>query len=430
MRKYIFSTSYFYNFLSIVLSLEIILVFFLYAGVFKAAPYFSTLNSYLDLTILFGFPLLTLAVLGLLLKKRIKLPKEQAIYLCGFVVFCTWSLVSYLLAGPNDDSTKKLMQLALIGGSSIVIIKGYFNDYNKILRFLIISVVVGFIFGLYELFLVSSHSSVSPLGGDGGYQWLSRITFISFVIALVYLLHVDKLSTKIILIFVIFVTFFGMLHGGARQAIFAIFVSLLYIIYISLPYFVIKRFNLKKILVYSVSIISFVIIVATAFYTQIADLLDTRGANRVINFVNIIYTEGPKSVVELSNRSIVFRDALSLFKENPIFGVGFGSFREHASSQVWSHPHNVILELLSELGLIGFILFLFMIVPVILCLLNIKHIKHAPHLKALAVLIVGYMAMMMSSGDLGTNRLLFAFCTFFLIAYDQEKTRRKYFLIP
>ena len=55
-----------------------------------------------------------------------------------------------------------------------------------------------------------------------------------------------------------------------------------------------------------------------------------------------------------------------VFKENPYFGVGLKKFRDHCVSKeikydpkkehpvCTTHPHNYIIEILSELGLFGF----------------------------------------------------------------------------
>lgn len=66
-----------------------------------------------------------------------------------------------------------------------------------------------------------------------------------------------------------------------------------------------------------------------------------------------------------SGRIVLYERAWELFKENPIFGIGWGQFIQVTSGQLLSRDlsvHNVYLQLLTETGLVGFIL---IIVPLI-----------------------------------------------------------------
>ena len=55
----------------------------------------------------------------------------------------------------------------------------------------------------------------------------------------------------------------------------------------------------------------------------------------------------------------IWKDALNKFKKNPVLGSGFGiSYHDTISNQTWVHPHNIILEILTELGIVGFCIFL------------------------------------------------------------------------
>src|SRR5699024_7296327 len=67
-----------------------------------------------------------------------------------------------------------------------------------------------------------------------------------------------------------------------------------------------------------------------------------------------------------SGRTILYEKALNLFYENPILGIGWKEFKQLTygllSSTSGSHPHNIYIQLLVELGIIGFLLF---VIPVI-----------------------------------------------------------------
>lgn len=62
-----------------------------------------------------------------------------------------------------------------------------------------------------------------------------------------------------------------------------------------------------------------------------------------------------------SGRTVLYREAWQYFLDNPIFGMGWRQFREHSlgliSNNFYFHPHNMYLQLLSELGILGFLFF-------------------------------------------------------------------------
>lgn len=63
-----------------------------------------------------------------------------------------------------------------------------------------------------------------------------------------------------------------------------------------------------------------------------------------------------------SGRFVLFKRSWELFLEKPIWGIGWRQFRLQSlnliSSKVTYHPHNMYLQLLSEMGILGFIFFM------------------------------------------------------------------------
>lgn len=59
-------------------------------------------------------------------------------------------------------------------------------------------------------------------------------------------------------------------------------------------------------------------------------------------------------------RLVIWNNAINRFKENPLFGVGYGSEYHNEILKIdHSHPHSIIFQLLAETGLIGFGIFSF-----------------------------------------------------------------------
>jgi len=97
-------------------------------------------------------------------------------------------------------------------------------------------------------------------------------------------------------------------------------------------------------------------------------LFSVKGKNLRYRFLNILTTseetitfiiKGDSGAYKSINRLSLWQDAISKFKLNPIFGVGFGTQYFHQiKKEKRSHPHNIILQFLVETGIIGFTLFL------------------------------------------------------------------------
>lgn len=62
-----------------------------------------------------------------------------------------------------------------------------------------------------------------------------------------------------------------------------------------------------------------------------------------------------------NGRSSLYKYALELFLESPIFGIGWRGFQDltlgFVMQDIASHPHNIYIQLLTELGIVGFLLF-------------------------------------------------------------------------
>lgn len=84
-----------------------------------------------------------------------------------------------------------------------------------------------------------------------------------------------------------------------------------------------------------------------------------------------------KGVIAESGRDVLFREALIEFTSSPYIGVGLGKYskKEQENKPQWSnsvkansilirnYPHNIVLEILTELGLVGIILFIVLLMP-------------------------------------------------------------------
>jgi O-antigen ligase len=96
-----------------------------------------------------------------------------------------------------------------------------------------------------------------------------------------------------------------------------------------------------------------------------------------------------------------------------MIGVGIGGFSYiYNRSDMRLYPHNIFLEILSELGVLGMFLFTFMILfSLKVALNNIKETNNVNYYLNLGILL-NFIFMFLNSqfsGDINDNRLLFTF---------------------
>ena len=102
--------------------------------------------------------------------------------------------------------------------------------------------------------------------------------------------------------------------------------------------------------------------------------------------------EYPKTIKDLSIIKQKFYDthwgahyltALEMFKEKPVIGYGYNSFRQECKrfhyinshsvkNRCSTHPHNYIIQLLAETGIIGLILYLLFLMSIFIKSIKIK----------------------------------------------------------
>jgi O-antigen ligase len=109
----------------------------------------------------------------------------------------------------------------------------------------------------------------------------------------------------------------------------------------------------------------------------------------------------------VNERFTYYQSAFSVFLEHPFIGVGFGGWpMSHGLEDISLHPHNIFLEILSEMGFIGFALFI-ALVYLIFRKLKFSFIFSTPELTSVTLLTIFSFINAQKTGDLHDNLLLF-----------------------
>ena len=184
-------------------------------------------------------------------------------------------------------------------------------------------------------------------------MWLTKIIF--FLFLYLYLKNdLKKRNKNFFKILVIFALFFSTIFiSGERMALILSFFTIL-ILVTGLLY---EKFLSIKQMVYIILLISFTIIIFFIYDPIIFNRSIISSIEKIINWKS-------------SDYGIVWESAYMVWIKSPIIGSGFHTYREACdalivygshdnpiSSGVCFHPHNISLELLSELGVLGFIFF-------------------------------------------------------------------------
>lgn len=289
-----------------------------------------------------------------------------------FFRFCLLSLSIFFILDTKDDVSdinKKILLLILIILSLFIIFDSYFQFFTgkNLLGFEINFSRISSIFGS-ELILGSFLLKLLPI--------------------IFFLIFYSKIQTKkyYLALTVFFSFYFSVIYLAAGRTPF-----FLMLLFIFLSIFFIK--DLRKILYSSLLILLFFIF--SIFLFEFGKL---NPGNRIFiktfnQITNNFYSQKEHKVLnkkknELSNNINIFSTdhqghyilAYELFKKNPVWGIGPKGFRNYCRSVKYdppigicsTHPHNFLIQIISETGLIGLIFYLSSITFIILKLLTVS----------------------------------------------------------
>lgn len=244
----------------------------------------------------------------------------------------------------------------------------FLKMYTVIMLFLILDLIFQFLTGKdifgYEFFKDNN----DRLSGFFGYEYVAG-AYISKSLFLIFLLNLgfifqNKIKNIFNVIFIILIIIILFLVGERAAIVITIFSSFIYAFLI---------FDTLKSKIISLTFFSFLIVIITYFisinFQKKNIFLKTKeqfGIENNIYDAKIVFNHIGNSVY-----FNMFNTSLEIFRNNKVFGSGLRTFRficqnttirdgENKKKGTCStHPHNIYLEILSELGLILFSIFIF-----------------------------------------------------------------------
>ena len=239
------------------------------------------------------------------------------------------------------------------------------------------------------------------------------------LVALSYFIK-NKYSNPLIILLILLIICISFMIGERANFI-KLFISIL------LVSFIILRINFFK----KISIICFALLsLGTIFYSN--DDLKKRYYNQISGIYSV---DGFKKYFKKSQYGAHQNTAYEIFKDNLLFGVGLKNFREESKKNIYenleyektnerqaTHPHQIHLELLSEIGLIGYILFLILIFFSIIISIKNYLVKQNPYQLSCIIFIISSLIPLIPSGSIFSTFYggIFWFSFGLMISYNKN----------
>ena len=382
---------------SFLCSFELPFVLFVFSAGLKGIPFVALLPFDISTVMLmWSF------IAGMIVILRCGLYIHGLYLIYAAVVFFLWAGISLFwspseLYGPEKFLRMVTLDFWAIVGSALVIAR----SSRRLHRFLVIIIVIGTLSATVAVIQYFLWPGLNAAFRVGNYIGQSRLFSASALLAFIFwLMPRPQQENQIFLLTAFFISMFALFIAGARGPLFSLTIALL------LPFtrgIVIYR---KRVLLKRWAFLGAVLcLICLAILVQYALISD--GTLRALARINVLITEEDGGA-SAGRRLEFWAKAVHFLSYSPLWGSGLGSWAiMHIAKDQRSHPHNIVLEILVELGIFGLLLFVGLLA---LSLFYCAAFRTWTNRDAIAAvcLFVAMLLGAMTSSDLGENRDLFA----------------------
>lgn len=378
-------------------------------------------------------------------EKKIFFLKNKLIII--LLLFSTYITIRSLFAEPFLPSFKS--SITYYRFPIFIVMMWYFiENYEKYIKFFFFISFFGFIFVLvdtyfqfflgYDFFLFEKGNNrlTGPFGDElivGSY--VSRV--LPFIVSL-YLIYFKKFDKKIIFI-IIFSLIICLLSGERTSFALALFYSA--------GIFFLFQFNRKFIIF--ISFISIFISLSFLLFTYQKNIFDRVYISPLKSSGILKSNESDLNTIGKVNDRFTYLtpahehhilSAYKIFKKNIFFGSGVKTYRYRCKDpdvyinfmSCTTHPHNSLIQILSETGLIGFSFFLLIFIILLKEFINIIKFKFKKdfvfnyyHLSQISLLLGFFQIFLiiLPSGNIFNNwiSIVYYLPVGFYLAYKNKK---------
>jgi len=337
-------------------------------------------------------PLIFLAFLVVRYKTKIILPEYKDKYsLILISLFSTICLLSLLWSSNTTYGLNKLWGIVLIiiplTGSYLILDKLYGYRLLKVLFFWLVFIGILLTIIFFATHPFSYKNSLNELGySHVGY---GRLISYAFILSLVNILLKIELSTSRILVAAFLGS--GLVLSGLRGAWISVIISTIFFL-LNQDTNVIKNYAFRIVLV--IPIIVLIILIQPKYYQNIE--------KRIANLKSIVVANSNFDG-SINARMQAYEVSYNMFLDKPFTGRGIGGFnivyKNKKLPQAIEYPHNMLVEVLVELGLVGFSLLM------LLFWLTAKKIKRINGV--LYLIFLNGFILSLFSGNIADQKILF-----------------------
>ncbi|MEN3046086.1 MAG: O-antigen ligase family protein [Candidatus Hydrothermales bacterium] len=230
------------------------------------------------------------------------------------------------------------------------------KDSNILLLSLLLFLIFNFFISFFQYFFPDSIIARFWKIEMGEYYWTMRAkgvfyhsnsysAFISLasIMILSFILYSENKLLKYLLIFTLFFSIFTIFLTFSRAGYISLFLSL-YLFYFL---YLLKKRKAKILVFYTIlAIILFILFLL---------VIKVIAPSIYLRFESILWG---RREISIQFRTIFWSEAIKIFINDPLKGLGSGQFAFTDFSQVHLHAHNAFLNILAELGIFGFIVFI------------------------------------------------------------------------
>jgi len=312
-------------------------------------------------------------------------------YMLLFALYLVFSLV--VVTGERAyglEKTKYFLMNVILFYLPILLVKKK-EDLEECLRAILYFALFFTVFALLSYFDLEQYYGRSIAGRFSSLGqnpiWMARYFSYAILIEMYYLVKLSprfaaNLGKIILLIVLMSIQLYLAMMTASRGPILAMIIALVVVL------FIVAKFRISYLL-YSAAIVGLVILTAVNIVPEdvIARLLTREAGGQTTTLLRIV-----------SNL-----DALEMFMSNKVFGAGIGAFNIY----YLKYPHNILTEVLAELGITGFVLISLILGLSVVYLYKLRNSLDKKQYYFLIALIVSAFINANLSGHIGSNFYLF-----------------------
>lgn len=331
------------------------------------------------------------------LSERLRVSSSFVAVTLLYALFLLYAAITMLWSSSSQYAAFKFIRLAVMCTLLVVVPTVLFPDERRMYNFFKFSIYASVLVAVVIIYGYFSPDYARPfqLFGSASHIRPGRIIGYGIVVTAFYTVSARRRPRRYVYLLMLGVLLAGITVSESRGPLVAAVLSVGLVLF--LTYYVTRD---RKDRAYQLVLASIAAVVAL-FVLHVSFAVTVPNLDRIIPILQGDLDPSSRHRLEF------YRQAVAMWVQDPVFGKGLGSFAvEYFGADTQGYPHNIVLEILFELGLVGLVLF-GAVVAVALRPLAANHGDHPIAILLFCVLVYALLNASVSK-DLQGNRLVFA----------------------